>query len=179
MLYGPSNTATSQTDTFDHSPDARITPGRRAPLMAARTPTPPTEMPLHHGHCPTTRVARAESDAGHAPEDPSRSKQPPATPAPRSCREPSRLVATRFARTREPPQLPKGNRVGRRPYNFLLSGPPAPVRGQRRRLPGSLVPKCPGIKAQSGATRCPLGVGREPGYSPRMAAADAGAEHRA
>jgi hypothetical protein len=45
-----------------------------------------------------------------------------------------------------------------RSLNFLLSGPPAFVHGQRGRLPGSVAPKCPEIKTRYGsAWPLPLG----------------------
>ena len=91
-----------------------------APLKAATTRPSPTWLSLTHGRLARRcEVARAESQTGNATNDPSRSKQPPATPAPLflSGVETARcdIRPERFELAR----VPKANRFRRRPYNVL------------------------------------------------------------
>jgi hypothetical protein len=69
MLYGPSNAATSETETLAHDPDVRITAGLRAPMKAGQAPAPPSSLALNHAQEPDAAQRRAPN---HAPGTPRR-----------------------------------------------------------------------------------------------------------
>jgi hypothetical protein len=113
MLYGPSNAATSETETLAHDADVRVAPGQRAPMKAARAPTSPTELALNHGHGPTQRggARRITQWEGHeSPPAFRRSNQKHRRRA--SSADSRQLVARVWPNRSSHPEYPRENELG-------------------------------------------------------------------
>jgi len=117
VLYGPSNMATSETETFAHYPDARITSGRRAPLKAASTPTSPKGLSLNHHDRPDDARWRAPNQTRARHELRRACEAATSYHGAAIFQGAEKASCAHFTQAFEPPRVPKGKRVGRRPYN--------------------------------------------------------------
>lgn len=112
MLYGPSNTATSETETCAHDSDVRITTGRRADERHAHADVADDAAVAPRPSARRRETPRAESDAGHAMNCAKPAKHHPGATAPLFYREPRQLVARVWPERSNDPEYQEDPELG-------------------------------------------------------------------